>query len=254
MATSITPQSLGSIMNAGSIRLDSLATGNRLLNVGFANTFKVSIQTEEVASKAQGSDAVSFAKPTQLTGEIGVDLINLDLMAFITGSKVGEALRRITKDKKVLITEADQQVTITGTPVGGIVSAYLLRKDGSTILSKLANPTFATGKVTLTGAKVGDIVLIVYIEETQARGITIKGVPEESEFYKLDALVKSKSWEDGKFTFLNLVLNKIAVQNSIDIEFTAENPSSFTIKFKALVDGLGDIGQMVEIPTTVVFE
>lgn len=231
----ISPQGLGAIKDAGDVSFYDLATNEPALHINYANNFTINLSSDFEVALAKGEERVVFPKPTTGEATIGVQLMSPDLFALIMGSKMLQGLTDYYKREVFEVTESDQVVTLKGTPKNG-VSVYKVRKDLATHLGKLETATNSTNTVSLIGAVVGEIYAVYYIEQKEGRSFTVKATPEESRSYLLNCLVRIKSAEDGTDSFLELDLNKVTIQNSIDLEFNAETPSSFEIKLKLQTD------------------
>lgn len=197
---------------------------------------------------AKGEERVVFPKPTTGEATIGVQMMSPDLFSVIMGSKMLQGLTKYYKRETFEITQNDQAVTLKATPKDNKVSVYKVRKDLATHLGKLESATATTKTVTTTGSQIGDIVAVYYVEEVEGRSFTVKATPEEARSYLLNCLVRCKSSEDGTDSFLELDLKKVTIQNSIDLEFSAETPSSFEIKLKLQSDASGVMLVGKEVP------
>lgn len=250
---------LGAIKSAGSTYLINNETKKVALFIPYANTCSFTLKGDKTTALASGEDAVVFPLASTLDIELGVQLLNLDILAFIANSEVGESLRKFTKREVFDITTADQVLPIKGTPLGDKVQVVTLGKDTgkSTHLSELEGATFADkggetpGEkiLTATGAKVGDVVGVYYFEETMCRNVVVKSVPEKNVNYTLDTIVSSKSSSDaGEETFLSLLSPKCNVSNDIAITFDATKASDFTIKISASKDSNNNLLEIRQVP------
>lgn len=243
----LTPQSLGAIKDAGDITLYDLSTGEPALHINYANTFSINLSSDFQAALAKGEERVVFPMPTTGEATIGVQMMSPDLFAFIMSSKMLQGLTDYFKREVFEITSNDEVVTLKGTPKNG-VSVYKVRKDLATHLGRLETATNLGSSVTATGSVAGDIIAVYYVEEKEGRSFSIKATPEEARSYMLNGLVRVKSVEDGTDSFLELDLKKVTIQNSIDLEFNAETPSSFEIRLKLQSDPSGTMIVGKEVP------
>ncbi len=246
MAT-INAQSLGAIKDAGDLTFYDLATSEPALHINYANNFTINLSSDFEVALAKGEERVVFPKPTTGEATIGVQLMSPDLFSLIMGSKMLQGLTDYYKREVVEVTANDQVVTLKGTPLNG-VSVYQVRKDLATHMGKLETATNSSKTVNLVGAKIGETYAIYYIEQKEGRSFTVKATPEEARSYMLNCIVRMKSAEDGTDSFLELDLKKVTIQNSIDLEFSAETPSSFEIKLKLQSDASGTMLKGKEVP------
>lgn len=237
----ITAQALSGIKDAGDIAFKDLTTGKQALYMDYANTFKFDLSTDSVSSKGKGINRVNFSLPTEGELTIGCELINFDLFALIMGSTLLSGQIDYFKREVFTLTENDQVVTLAETPKDAKVSVYKIREDGATHLGQLEEASCTTKSVTCTGGVKGDKIAIYYVYEKEGRYFNIKGTPENTKYYEINAIVRMKSSENGADSFMELDIKKASVQNSISIEFSAENPSSFEIKLQLLADGNNDL-------------
>ena len=244
----LSPQALGAIKDAGDITFYDLSTNEPALHINYANTFQISLSSDFEVALAKGEERVVFPKPTTGEATIGVQLISPDLFSLIMGSKMLSGLTDYFKREIFEITENDQVVTLKGTPKNNDVAVYKVRKDLATHLDKIDTATATKTSLATTGTVKNDIIAVYYVEEKEGRSFTVKATPEEARSYLLNCLVRIKSSEDGTDSFLELDLSKVTIQNSIDLEFSAETPSSFEIRLKLQSDASGVMLKCKEVP------
>lgn len=237
----VTAQALSGIKDAGDIAFKDLTNGKQALYMDYANTFKFDLTTDSVSSKGKGVNRVDFALPTEGELTIGCELINFDLFAMIMGSTLLSGQVDYFKREVFTLKSGDEVVTISETAKDNKVSVYKIREDGATHLGQLSEASCSGKSVTCTGGIEGDKVAVYYLYEKEGRYFNIKGTPENTKYYEINAIVRMKSSENGADSFMELDIKKASVQNSISIEFSAENPSSFEIKLKLLADGNNDL-------------
>ena len=248
----ITSADLSSIQDSGDVYITNNTTGKVRLFIPYANTATYTLKGDKASSLAKGKNVVDFQQPSTLDIEYGVDLINLDIMSFISGSEVGEATKQFIKREVFDITSTNKDsVTITGTPAGDKIQAFTILKDyGGTHIKEISN-TSASGKTVAFSSALteGDRVAIYYYEEELCHSITIKGTPDESPNYKIDAIVAMKSSADtGEKRYLNLVIPKATVTQDITLSFDAKKPNNFSIKLSASENSKGELIDMREVP------
>lgn len=235
------------IKDAGDISLYDLSTNEPALHINYANAFSINLSSDFQTALAKGEERVVFPMPTTGEATISVALASPDLFAMIMGSKMLQGLTNYFKREIIEVKSNDEVVTLKGTPKNG-VSVYKVRKDLATHTGRLETATNLATALTLTGAKTGETYAVYYVEEKEGRSFTIKATPDEARSYMLNAIVRLKSSEDGTDSFIELDLKKVTIQNSIDLEFNAETPSSFEIKLKLQSDANGVMIDFKEVP------
>lgn len=229
------------------ITLYDLSTSEPALHINYANAFSINLESSFESALAKGEERVVFPMPTTGEATISCQMMSPDLFAFIMGSKMLQGLTNYFKREIVELKTNDEVVTLKGTPKNG-VSVYKVRKDLATHIERLTTATSLASAVTVTGGKTGETFAIYYVEEKEGRSFEIKATPEDSKSYLLNAIVRIKSSEDGTDSFLELDLNKVTIQNSINLEFNAESPSSFEINLKLQSDASGVMLKGKEVP------
>ena len=76
-------QSLSAIKDAGNTYIMDNQTKKVFLYIPYANTAKFTFKGNDVSAKAKGEDCVTFNLPSELSIELGVQLMNLDILGFI---------------------------------------------------------------------------------------------------------------------------------------------------------------------------
>lgn len=248
----VTSADLSAIKDSGDVYVTNNATGKVKLFIPYANTATYTLKGDKVSALAKGENVVDFQQPSTLDIEYGVDLINLDIISFISGSEVGEATKQFIKREVFDITSTNKSsVTITGTPVGDKIQAFTILKDyGGTHIKEISNASASGKTVTFSQALTeGDRVAIYYYEEKLCRSTVIKATPDESQNYKIDAIVAMKSSADtGEKRYLNLVIPKATVVQDITLGLDATKPNSFSIKLSASKSSNGELLEMREVP------
>lgn len=245
-------QDLSAFKTAGSTRIIDPTTNKVLLNIPYANSAKITLSGDTTSAKAQGEDCVTFPNASTLTLEYGVQLLNLDLLSFVFGSEVGEATRELSKREVFTLTSNNEIVELKGTPYANKIQAMVVADDYeySTHIMELEEASYDsdTKRVTLTGAKKGDIVAIYYYESTLCRGTTVRAIPKKQANYRVDSLFSNKSSDDaGTESFINLIAKKCTVANNLDITFDATDVSDFTISLTASKSADGSLCDVYEI-------
>lgn len=248
-------QSLSAIKDAGNTYIIDNQTKKVFLYIPYANTAKFTFKGNDVSAKAKGEDCVTFNLPSELSIELGVQLMNLDILGFITGSTVGEAARQFTKREVFDITASNKSMTdfdISGNPYGDKVQLVKTRLDqGDTIISEIPG-TFSGGKFTPTSTltlEEGERYVAYYFESKTCDGVSIKATPEKAKTYTLDTIISCTSAEDsGEETFLSLLCPKIKISSDFSLDLDATKPCDLTIKMKANKDKNGNLLEMRQIP------
>ena len=90
-------QDLSAYKTAGTVYVKDPKSKNVLLYLPFANSAKITLKGDKVEALAQGENCVTFPKASTLDLEFEVQLFNLNILSFITGSTVGESTKEFTK-------------------------------------------------------------------------------------------------------------------------------------------------------------
>lgn len=238
------------IMNAGDLQFKNLATGENDLYIGYANKVSVELTADTVYAYAKGAKAVSFDKPTEGTMTISVDLMSFDLMGFILGSSLKSQVTNFYKRETFTVAEADQEVTLSAKPtdiVGSSVAVYALGKDLNSQGSKISTASYLNGKVTLTGCKEGDRVVIYYMTQATANVFKVSANKAINGFHQLNMVTTGKSWADGGEVPMELEFKKVSPQTNVTFGFDAKDVTSFDIKLDLLADSNNDIFEIKDI-------
>ena len=247
MATAI-PQGIAGIKDSADVMLISRKTGKPVLTIDYANTFSISLSSESVSARKKGQDAITWANPKEGTITLGVEMLNGSLISMLLGSPVLNKMVDFYKREVFDITSADQAVDLKGTPKSGSVTAFKVREDGVTHISEIASPEILAKRVTLTGVVEGDKVCVYYLTEEQANTFSIAGKRLLTEDYRLIAVTTTKLYENGDEVPIELEATKVSPEENIELSFDAENPSSFEIAFKMMVDENDEMLKWKEIP------
>ena len=252
MTETIKKNDLSAIKDSGDTYVINNSTGKVMLYIPYADSSTYTLKGNKVSATAKGEDAVDFQQPSTFDIEYAVNLMNLDLMAFICGSEVGEQTRKFMRREVFDITETNKaSVDITGTPAGDKVQVFTILKDlGGTHLKEVTDTTVATKKITFTTPlTVGDRIAVYYYEEKLCRCASIKATPDVADNYTLDSIVSMKSSADtGAKSYMNLVIPKATVSQDLTLAFDSTKPSSFTIKLSASKNSAGQLYELREIP------
>lgn len=247
MATAI-PNGLMGIKDSADIVLYSRRTGKPVLTIDYSNNFSISFSSDSVSAKKKGQDAITWANPKEGTITIGVEMINSSLIAMLLGSPTLNSMVDFYKREVFDISEADEQVTLKDTPKSGSVTAFKIRKDGSTHISEISSPTVSTNTVTLTSSAIGDKVCVYYLTEAQANSFRVAGKRLLTEDYRLVAVTTTKLYEDGVEVPIEIEATKVSPEENIEFTFDSENPSSFEITLKMMADENDEMLKWKEIP------
>ena len=248
MATNI-PNGLLGIKDCADLQIISRKTNKPLLTIDYGNDFTISLSSSSVSAKKKGQDAITWANAKEGTVKVGVEMFNSALIAMLLGSPTTNELVKFYKREVFDITQIDQVVTLKDTPKAGSVTAFKIRNDGSTHVSELASPTVSTKNVTLTGSKVSEKYAVYYLTEAQANTFSVAGKRLLAEDYRLVAITTCKLYEDGSEVPIEIEIMKVTPEENIELSFNSENPSTFEITFKMMVDENNEMLKWKEIPT-----
>lgn len=251
MAKVIKKNDLSAIKDSGDTFVINNSTGKVMLYIPYANSATYTLKGDKVSATAKGEDVVDFQQPSTFDIEYSVQLMNLDLIAFISGSEIGEATKKFIKREVFDITESNKsKVDILGTPAGGKVQIFTILKDnGGTHIKEIEGTVESKTVNFTTPLTVGDRIAIYYYEEKLCRYASIKATPDKSSNYTIDSIVSMKSSADtGEKSYMNLVIPKTTVSQDLALTFDSTKPSEFTIKFSASKNAEGQLYELREIP------
>ena len=233
-------------MDAGDFFIRNASTKKTNLYINYANKFSIEEKSSAEYAKAKGKNAISFAKPSTMTLKLDVEIWDLNLLAFMQSTTVKTGDESFGQRKVFDITTDDQEIDLTGaTPIGDKVEVYVLAKDGVTTVKELSTVTYdsSTKKVTCTGAKTNDKVVVYYLESKSSDYIEIKATPDEETFYEIEGTIRQKTKADGTTKLLNLLAKKVSISPEMSISFDTEKPSGFSISIDVLEDEGGDLAK-----------
>lgn len=236
------------IKDSADLQIISRRTGKPVLMIDYANTFSISLSADSTSVKKKGKDAITWNNAKEGTVTIGVEMLNSSLMAFLLGAPTLNEVVKFYKREVFDIDSVDEVVTLAKTPKTGSVTAFKIRKDGSTHISELASPTVSTNNVTLVGSAVGDKVAVYYLTEEQANHFAVAGDRVLTEDYKIVAVTTTKLYESGEEVPIEIEIFKASPEENIEFTFDSETPSTFEITMKMMVDENDKMFDWKEIP------
>lgn len=218
------------------------STGKPFLNLDFANTSTTELTGESVfAYGGKGHPKkVSFAGEKGGTMTIETQLQSAKLWQLITGGDMKSDAKYVARE---VLTVADGGVTVSGTPAdGALVNVYAASDD----CGKELAATVADKKVTITGAKDGDEVIVYYVKEVtdKVQRINIKATsfPKAFTVYG-DTYMKTE--EDDILPY-KMVAYKCVPQSQMSLSFANNgDPASITITADLMADKNHDILDLI---------
>ena len=103
------------------------------------------------------------------------------------------------------------------------------------------------GKVTLTGCKEGDKVVVYYMTQATANVFKVSANKVINGFHQLNMVTTGKSWADGGEVPMELEFKKVSPQTNVTFGFDAKDVTSFDIKLDLLADSNNDIFEIKDI-------
>lgn len=242
MATGLDAMGVFGVKNAGYITLTSLLTKKPELYIGYANSINLECSADQVFAKSQGVNALSWEGSKETTLTINTEMTSFALLGFIMGSKLSSKATDFYRREVVTLDTIDQVITLKEpTIVTDSVCVFELALDGNTQGAELSTATVATNQVTMTGGKAGEQYVIYYMTNKTAQTFMVSAKKEITGFYQLNMVVEGKALANGQAIPLEIEFKKVEAKTSLSLEFSAENPSSFSIELSVLADGNGDL-------------
>lgn len=204
--------------------------------------------------KAKGSNKIGFDGALEGKVEMESEVIGFDQLAVILSSTVVKETARVGR-RKVLKVDASKKVILTGiVPVSGSISVFSLESDKQSHKEKLtitSSTVTSNTEITISGSTVvsGDEVAVYYLLDVpNTKKIVVKNESSAPNYTIYgDAYAKD---ENGVNQVLSLKLPNCKVERSIELSFTAENPSTFKTSCTILPDADGQYFELDFIGNT----
>lgn len=237
------------VKDAGNLVFYSLVSNKPKLRIGYANDIALDLKSDTQYALSKGVKSVSWEGAREASLKIGVELMSFDLMGLILGSELKSEATDFYIQYPYTVKTADEQITLPdATIVSNSVCVQVVGADGNTIISDLTTATTNGNKVTLTGATIGQNIIVSYMTNKTAQKFMVKSQRALSEYYKLVMLVEGKLAENGQKAPLQVVFKKVAPQAQLAFAFSAKDPS----KFEITLDVLELNGDMFEMDVVTV--
>ena len=241
---------LMAIKDVGKISFISNKTKKEKLYINVANSFEFNLAGEKVSAKGNGLEMVSFDLPKTGEGTFNLELASMELLSFANGSELKESDVEFYNRDEFVITRADEEVTLSDTPVDGKVQVYVITEDGTRI--KELEGLTATGKTLVTtGSLKGDRLAVVYFTSKEALNFTIKATNEISESCTMIIRCKGKTKTEGTFVDMQLTFPNVNVTSENAFNLDAENVTAFTLSVDILGNSLEEMVQVSLVPDIV---
>lgn len=204
----------------------------------FFDTLKVStIENTSESAEARGGQGNSklmswdFGRTATLTMQDA--LLSDTSMSLLAGTKVKEADVTVV-GREVLTVVATNKVTLKETPITGSVTAY--KVVNGVMTEEILNPTVTLKDVTVTGATVGQQVMVFYTYKvvTGASQVTFSGNAFPATYKVVgDTVVRGEDGVDRKMQF---IIPKAKLQSNFSLTMEAENVSTFDFTLEVLAE------------------
>ncbi|WP_027703024.1 hypothetical protein [Metaclostridioides mangenotii] len=232
------------IKDAANITLCTRSTKEPIFFSRDLNTFNVKLEGESVYAKAKGDNAIAFDGALTGTVTMEAEVVQFEQLAVILSSTVVQESARVG-ERKVLLADDAKKVTLEGIiPVKGSISVFSLEKDKITNVELLNFTTSTAGvntEITITSPNftAGENVAVFYLKEIpKAKKIVVKDQSTAPNYTIYgDAMAKN---DEGEYLALALTIPNCKAQRSIEMGFTAENPSNFSTTLDILPDENGE--------------
>lgn len=232
------------IKDAANVTFYNKATNEPIFYTPDLNSFNISFTGDTVFAKAKGSNKIGFDGALEGKIDMESEVIGFDQLAVILSSTVVKDTARVGR-RKVLKSDGSKKVTLQGIiPVTGSISVFSLEADKKSHKEKLtitSSTVTSNTEITITtsGFNAGDEVAVYYLVDVpNCKKITVKNESTAPNYTIYgDAYAKD---ENGVNQVLALKLGNCKVERSIELSFTAENPSTFKTSCTILPDENGN--------------
>lgn len=232
------------IKDACNVTLVDRITKVPLYHTKDLNTFTVKFEGESVYAKAKGENKIAFDGALTGTLNMEAEVVQFDQLAVILASTVETGATDIG-GRRVLTVDGSNKATLEGIkPLQGSLSAFLIDADGVSHLESLKFTSATVGENTeLTinspGMPEGTKVAVYYmLKKPNTKKIVIRNESTAPNYMLYgDAACKT---DQGQMVAMALTLPNLKVKRSIEMSFTAENPSNFNTELDILPDENGE--------------
>ncbi|CCL12308.1 TPA: hypothetical protein SHW33_002960 [Clostridioides difficile] len=208
------------------------------------NTFTFKLESESIYAKAKGANAIAFDGAITSSITIEQEVIQLPQLAMILASDVVEKTAKVGK-RELLTSDGAKKVTLKGVkPLQGSLTVHSVEDDGISLIEELQFTSAISGEnteITISSSSfnAGDRVAVFYLTELpKAKTITVNN-DSTAPNYTIYADVSVKTAE-SKLMVLHMTIPNCKAQRSIELGFTAENPSGFNSTLDVLPDSNGN--------------
>lgn len=232
------------IKDAANITLHDRVKNIPLFYTRDLNTFNVKLEGESVYAKAKGENTIAFDGALTGTVNMEAEVIQFDQLAVILASTVETGDSDIA-ERKLLTVDGSSKITLTDiVPVKNSITAFLVEPDGVSHLEQLKCTTATVGSnteitITTVGIPEGTKVAVFYlVKKPNVKKITVKNVSTAPN-YRITGDTACKN-DQGQNVVMAIDIPNCKVKRSIEMSFTAENPSNFNTELDILPDEDGN--------------
>jgi hypothetical protein len=243
------------IKHASRLQFKNKATGAYDLWLPWCNSITLDVTSDEITALQQGEEAISWSGAKKGTLTISTQVVNMGILALMLGSSgIQTKDINIFKREVFTLTSADitaGTLTLTDTPNTGTLGVATLLKDNAsydkvfTVVDGATVPAPATGQASLSNKvitfnsadiTVGAKIACMYFVNKTAQKVFSVSTTSDSPSYEVYGDVIAKALSDKSRTFMQLQIHDATVQQSIKLDLSATQASTFEIKMKVVGD------------------
>ena len=239
------------MVSAGKISFINNKTGVEDLYIDYANSLSISYDYSDINARGRNSDMVTWRSAISATGELGLEISSLEQMALSSGATIKEDKVVFYNRMQIVATKDEDTITLKEEPIKDSVKAYVFLNDNVTKDTSRAITIEGNGGARafkLKGSKKGDIIVITYETEKNAKNFALSSVEKESASYTMIIHADGKTHVEGSLVPLQIKFGNVKLNPTTETALDAENPVSFTISLKILADSKGDICTWSYVP------
>ncbi|WP_024620206.1 hypothetical protein [Metaclostridioides mangenotii] len=231
------------IKDAANVTLHDRVKNLPLFYTRDLNTFNVKLEGESVYAKAKGDNAIAFDGALTGTVNMEAEVIQFDQLAVILASTMETGDTDIA-ERQLLTADGSSKVTLTDIiPVNNSLSVFAVEADGVSHLEALKFTSATTSSNTeitiINPVPEGTKVAVYYmVKKPNVKTITVKNVSSAPN-YRITGDTACKN-DQGQNVVMAIDIPNCKVKRSIEMSFTAENPSNFNTELDILPDENGD--------------
>lgn len=214
-------------------------TGDLALYFRQGNDLSFESSSDPIPVMGGGTKVMTFDGETEASLSIKSQITSVDIMAIQTGNKLETgATYLVTRTHTGVSSGGDDVITLPNSESAhsNEILAYVVGKDGETILKKLDEATVSGTSATLTGLESGQNYLISYKVEKEVNKTSFSSTKQDDVSYTLIVDTFAKAKADDKMKPIQLRFPKVTIQNSYVLGLSAKDVTDFELKMDVMAD------------------